>query len=164
MIKKRDRSLKFNLVDLVVVLLAVVCIATIVARAVVIEKKYAPLSDRNCIMEFEIDVNDVTLGVIEHFVVGDVVNSTFKSVVLNEKGEEKERTDKIILGALTDDLKYTDDSKTKVKGSIVVKGILTESGIEIDGIERKINVGDELEIATEKILTKIKVVSIEWEK
>ena len=159
MIKKRDRSLKFNLVDLLVVLLAVVCIATIVTRAVVIEKKYSPLSDRNCIMKFEIDVNDVTLGVIEHLGAGDVATASLKSVV---NGEEK--IDKIVLGTLQSDLKYTDDSKTKVTGSILIKGILTESGIEIDGISQNINVGDELKIATEKVITSIKVVSIEWEK
>ena len=154
MIKKHDKSLKFNIIDLVVVLLAVICIATIVARAIVIEKKYVPLSDRNCTMEFEIDVNDVTLGVIEHFRAGDIATASL--------GEEK--SNKIVLGALQNDLIYTDDSKTKVMGSIVVKGVLTEGGIEIDGVSQKINVGDELEITTEKVFARIKVVSVEWEK
>ncbi|MBO5715528.1 MAG: hypothetical protein J6S23_03940 [Clostridia bacterium] len=158
MIKKRDKELKFNIVDGVVLFLVIICIATIVNRAVVIEKKYKPLSERNCVVCFEIDVNDeVSKGVVENLNVNDTVTALLK----NEKGEN---TEQVILGSLGSDLTYTDDSKTKVSSYILVKGILTENGVEIDGVNQKINIGDEFEIFTEMVYTKIRIVSIEWEQ
>lgn len=158
MIKKRDKELKFNIVDGVVLFLVIICIATIVNRAVVIEKKYKPLSERNCVVCFEIDVNDeVSKGVVENLNVNDTVTALLK----NEKGEN---TEQVILGSLGSDLTYTDDSKTNVSSYILVKGILTENGVEIDGVNQKINIGDEFEIFTEMVYTKIRIVSIEWEQ
>jgi hypothetical protein len=165
MIKKNDKKYRFNLVDGLVLFLVVICIATVVCRAVFIENRYTPLYERSCKVDFEIETNDYfTSKIAESFKAGDAVSKIFSNISKNEKGEEVEELRTIIIGSLYEDLQYTDDSKSKMKGSIIVKGVLIENGVKIDGTEYKILEGEEFPITTEKISANIKVTSIAWEK
>ena len=157
MIKKSNKKLKFGIVDGLVLLLAIVCISTIITRAVVIEDKYQLISDRTCYITFEMDINDdISLSVLNNIKVGD-------SLAVLVKDNNEEVVSKVVIGSVESDVKCTEDNPNKALGKIIVKGnLIKNEAFQIEGEEFTINVGDELTIATESVIGKIKIVSFEW--
>ena len=157
MIKKSNKKLKFGIVDGLVLLLAIVCISTIITRAVVIEDKYQLFSDRACYINFEMDISDdISLSVLNNIKVGD-------SLAVLVKDNNEEVVSKVVIGSVESDVKCTEDNPNKALGKIIVKGnLIKNKAFQIEGEEFTINVGDELTIATESVIGKIKIVSFEW--
>ena len=157
MIKKSNKKLKFGIVDGLVLLLAIVCISTIITRAVVIEDKYQLISDRTCYITFEMDINDdISLSVLNNIKVGD-------SLAVLVKDSNEKVVSKVVIGSVESDVKCTEDNPNKALGKIIVKGnLIKNEAFQIEGEEFTINVGDELTIATESVIGKIKIVSFEW--
>ena len=152
MIKKSNKKLKFNIVDGLVLFLAIVCISTIITRAIVIEDKYQQINDKSCTIRFEFDVVDeVSLAVFQHIKAGESL------AVL-----DKDSGNKFVIGSVVDDLAYTDDTQTKAYGYIVVEGALTKDGYKINDTELTINVKDVLNVFTENVIIDVNIVSFEW--
>lgn len=157
MIKKSNKKLKFGIVDGLVLLLAIVCISTIITRSLVIEDKYQLFSDRACYINFEMDISDdISLSVLNNIKVGD-------SLAVLVKDNNEEVVSKVVIGSVESDVKCTEDNPNKALGKIIAKGnLIKNEAFQIEGEEFTINVGDELTIATESVIGKIKIVSFEW--
>ena len=157
MINKSNKKLKFGIVDGLVLLLAIVCISTIITRSLVIEDKYQLFSDRTCYINFEMDISDdISLSVLNNIKVGD-------SLAVLVKDNNEEVVSKVVIGSVESDVKCTEDNPNKALGKIIAKGnLIKNKAFQIEGEEFTINVGDELTIVTESAIGKIKIVSFEW--
>ena len=157
MIKKSNKKLKFGIVDGLVLLLAIVCISTIITRSLVIEDKYQLFSDRACYINFEMDISDdISLSVANNIKAGD-------SLTVLVKDSNEKVVSKVVIGSVESDVEYAKGNPNKVLGKIIAKGnVIKNEAFQIEGEEFTINVGDELTIVTESAIGKIKIVSFEW--
>ena len=155
MIKKQEKKLKFNIVDAIVLLLALLCIFTIVSRAFVIGDKYTTDYSAYTVY-FEIDEDDIATTSLHLWASGMSVR-TFDGYEIG-----------ILDGELTVEKReeYTDnDTEAKEEhvylcGKVLANVVLTEDGFVLNsGIPIAIN--EEIEIVTENVRTIIKVLSIE---
>ena len=145
MIKKRDRKVKFNIVDGFVVLLVIICIASIVTKALVITDKYDNNKPTNHMVEFVIEnIDEVKQAVIDNVKSGD-------TVIRYPNGAE--------LGTIEGEITYNDDESTAF-GTIVVNGVLESGGLRLQD-NFLISVEDEIVIATEKVQITVKILAIQ---
>ena len=145
MIKKRDKKIKFNIVDGFVVLLAVICIASIVNKALVVTDKYdynRPIEHR---VEFVIEnVDEVKTAAIDNIKSGD-------TVVRYPNGDE--------FGTIDGEITYNEDGLT-AHGTIVVNAVAESGGLRLDDTFL-ITVGSEIVVATEKVQITVKIVAVQ---
>lgn len=159
MIQKSNKKLKFNIVDGVVLFLVVICISTIICRAVLVEGEYQQIDEKQCWIGFEIDIGDgkdtdVYESLFEYIAIGESVTA----LIADEKNENAET---VAFGCIQK-LEYSDDTKTKVIGYIIAEGDVTNEGFKIKNSNSTIYVEKSLDIFTERAITTIKIVSFEW--
>ena len=145
MIKKQDKKFRFNIVDGFVIFLLLICIASIVGRALVINDKYQVESPKDYVVEFVVEnIDQVKKSAIDNLSSGEAV------VVL---------PDGLKLGALDGEVVCSDDIKTAT-GHLVINGVIEDGILKmVNGVSISIN--DEIEIATERVQITVKIVSIQ---
>ena len=145
MIKKRDKKIKFNIVDGFVVLLAVICIASIVNKALVVTDKYDHNRPIDHKIEFAIEnIDEVKAAVIDNIESGD-------TVVRYPSGDE--------IGTIDGEITYNEDGRT-AHGTIVVNAVAESGGLRFND-NFLVSVGDEIVIATEKVQITVKILAIQ---
>lgn len=145
MIKKRDEKRKFNIVDGFVVLLAVICIASIVNKALVIGDKYESNKPVDCKVMFVIEnIDEVKQSVVDNLKSGD-------AVVIQPNAIE--------FGTVDGEITYTDDRQAAYV-NLLVCGVIEKEGLRLND-NTLLSVGDEVEIATELVQVTLKVVAIQ---
>ena len=145
MIKKRDKKHKFNIVDGFVVFLVLICIASIVNKALVITDKYDSNKTKDYRVEFTVEnIDEVKQSAINNIKSGDTV---------------VRHTDASAFGTIEGEITYNDDGQTAY-GNLIVCGVLEERGLRLDD-NSLISVGDEIVIATERAQITLKIVAIQ---
>ena len=132
MIKKQEKKLRFNIVDALVLLVAILCIATVVNRAMVINDRYTDIEYSEYTVKFSIENtdNDVMFAtMIASIKSGDNVNKLSEE---EQKSPVENENDIVLysLGKIDGALTF-DDEKNSAIGFITVKGIMTVKGIEL---------------------------------
>ena len=157
---------RFNVMDAIIILLVIFCIASIVYRMDIIDG--AGVSNTNEEYRLYFEIEDIRSSSISSLVIGDTVK-------VSSTGEMVGRFDEIVqnIPALAtyndsgaavyyppenEENKY-DETRYYVTGYITVSGRMTENGFLLNG-NTYIASNSELQIATEHIETTIKVINI----
>ena len=166
MISGNNKKVKFNAMDVLIILLIIACIASVCYKAFFAES-LAPESDLG---EYRIyfKIDDIKSTSLAYFVPGDNVRltssdekvGTLEGIVqsLLAVGAYNDNGAEIYYPEVEDQTIYN-DTRYSLTGYILVKGIMTDKGFLLNGTTY-IAPNSELEIVTQHVKTSIKVVSI----
>lgn len=164
--KTENRKGRFNVIDVFLILLALLCIFSVVYRATDIDTN---LKGRN-LKEYRVyfKVDDIRSSSLGYFVAGDNVrikqnNKTFGTLdgivqyvpavgAYNENGGE-------VFYPNIDKPTVYNDTRYSLVGYITVRGEMKDGGFMLGG-EQYLSSNSTLEIVTERIQTTIRIISI----
>ena len=168
--KENVKKHRINFIDIVVILLVVICVSSVVARAVVVDMT----KDEYEIQEYQVyfEIEDIKQSSYSYFIEGDtvrlkssnqilgVLGSDFRCIPLSEayNVNEDEKEEENDSSNSTNNLIYTNE-RCSVSGNIIVQGIFINDKFLINGTI-PLAVGDTREIITEHIQVNIKITNI----
>lgn len=166
--KENVKKHRINFIDIVVILLVVICVSSVVARAVVV----GMTKDEYEIQEYQVyfEIGDIKQSSYSYFIEGDTVRlkssnqilgvfgSDFRCIPLSEAYNVSEDEEENDSSNSTNNFIYTNE-RCSVSGNIVVQGIFINDTFLINGTI-PLAVGDTREIITEHVQVNIKITNI----
>lgn len=159
-----SRKSRFNVMDAFIILIVLLCIASLVYRYGLIDR----IGVNNNLEEYTIQfkIEDISSRSKDALVEGDVITMTDTDEKIGSMEKLTSVTPSIAMYSDKDNPVYypedTDNpnnTKYEVNGSISVKGIMTDKGFMLNG-KTYIAPNSDLKISTEHIETTIKVIGI----
>ncbi len=157
---------RFNVIDIFLILLALLCVFSIAYRALNVDARIKSTELKEYRVYFKVD--DIRSSSLPYFVAGDTVrikqnNKTFGKLdgivqYVPAVGAYNENGGEVFYPNIEKPTLYN-DTRYSVVGYITVKGEMTSSGFSLNG-EQYISSNSTLEIVTERIQTTIRIISI----